>query len=69
MAPRGIGTMIGMQVASRLSNLFDHRKLMAVGLLTLGFALHSMSYWRPDVSQHQMMLTLMLQGFAVDLVF
>jgi DHA2 family multidrug resistance protein len=64
MAPRGIGTMIGMQVASRLSNLFDHRKLMAGGLLTLGFALHSMSYWTPDVSQHQMMLTLMLQGFA-----
>ncbi len=62
MAPRGIGTMIGMQVASRLSNLVDHRKLMAVGLLTLGFALHSMSYWTPDVSQHQMMLTLLTQG-------
>ncbi len=69
MAPRGIGTMIGMQIASRLSNLFDHRKLMAVGLLTLGFALYSMSSWTPDVSQHQMMLTLMLQGFAIGFVF
>jgi DHA2 family multidrug resistance protein len=69
MAPRGIGTMIGMQVASRLANLFDHRKLMAAGLLTLGFALHSMSDWTPDVSQHQMMLTLMLQGFAIGFVF
>ena len=54
MAPRGIGTIIGMQLASRLSNLVDHRKLMACGLLTLGFALYSMSYWTPDVSQGQM---------------
>ena len=36
MAPRGIGTMIGMQVASRLANVVDHRKLMAAGLLTAG---------------------------------
>jgi DHA2 family multidrug resistance protein len=69
MAPRGVGTMIGMQVASRLSNLVDHRKLMAAGLLTLGFALYSMSYWTPDVSQHEMMLTLLLQGFAIGFVF
>jgi len=69
MAPRGVGTMIGMQIASRLSNLIDHRKLMAFGLLTMGFALNSMSAWTPDVSQHQMMLTLMLQGFAIGFVF
>jgi DHA2 family multidrug resistance protein len=69
MAPRGVGTMIGMQIASRLSTLVDHRKLMAVGLLMLGFALYSMSYWTPDVSQHTMMLTLMLQGFAIGFVF
>jgi DHA2 family multidrug resistance protein len=69
MAPRGIGTIIGMQLASRLSNLVDHRKLMAVGLLTLGFALHSMSYWTPDVSQHQMILTFIMQGFAIGFVF
>ena len=35
MAPRGIGTMIGMQLASMLANL-DERMIMAVGLLTLG---------------------------------
>jgi len=69
MAPRGIGTIIGMQLASRLSNLVDHRKLMAAGLLTLGFALYSMSYWTPDVSQHQMILTFMMQGFAIGFVF
>jgi DHA2 family multidrug resistance protein len=69
MAPRGVGTMIGMQLASRLSNKFDHRLLMAFGLLTLGAAFNSMSYWTPDVSQSQMVLTLMVQGFAIGFVF
>ena len=69
MAPRGIGTIIGMQLASRLSNLVDHRKLMAGGLLTLGFALYSMSYWTPDVSQGQMVATFVLQGFGIGFVF
>ncbi len=69
MAPRGLGTMIGMQLASRLANLIDHRKLMATGLLTLGWALFSMSYWTPDVSQRLMMVTLMMQGFGIGFVF
>jgi len=69
MAPRGIGTMIGMQVASRLSNVVDHRKLMASGLLLMGAALYSMSSWTPDVSQREMMLTLLTQGFAIGFVF
>jgi DHA2 family multidrug resistance protein len=69
MAPRGIGTMIGMLTASRLANLFDHRKLMAAGLLMLGSAFYTMSSWNPDVSQNTMMLTFMMQGFAIGVVF
>jgi DHA2 family multidrug resistance protein len=69
MAPRGIGTIVGMQLASRLSNLVDHRKLMACGLLTLGFALYSMSYWTPDVSQGRMVTTFVMQGFGIGFVF
>jgi DHA2 family multidrug resistance protein len=69
MAPRGIGTAIGMQMASKLSNLVDERKVMAVGLLVLGGALYSMSDWTPDVSQSRMMVTLLLQGFGIGFVF
>ncbi|MGE0223571.1 MAG: DHA2 family efflux MFS transporter permease subunit [Acetobacteraceae bacterium] len=69
MAPRGLGTMMGMQLASRLSNLIDHRKLMATGLMTLGLALYSMSYWTPDVPQHTMMMTFVMQGAAIGFVF
>jgi DHA2 family multidrug resistance protein len=69
MAPRGVGTAIGMQLASMLSRRFDERKVMAVGLLVLGGALYSMSYWTPDVSQQRMMVTLLLQGFGIGFVF
>jgi DHA2 family multidrug resistance protein len=69
MAPRGVGVMIGMQLASRVSNLVDERKVMAAGLLVLGVALYSMSDWTPDVSQSRMMATLLLQGFGIGFVF
>jgi DHA2 family multidrug resistance protein len=69
MAPRGIGTMASMFLAARLGMMVDQRKIMAVGLLVLGAALFQMSTWTPDIPQAQMMLTLVLQGFAMGLVF
>ena len=69
MAPRGLGTIMSMFVASRLGMRVDQRKIMACGLLVLAGALYEMSTWTPDVTQAQMMLTLVLQGFSIGLVF
>ena len=69
LAPRGLGTMAAMFFASWLSARVDSRKIMAVGLMVLGFALHTMSRWTPDVTEAQMMLTLVVQGFAIGLIF
>jgi DHA2 family multidrug resistance protein len=69
MAPRGLGTMASMLLASRLGMRVDQRKIMACGLLILGISLYEMSTWTPDVTQAQMMLTLVLQGFSIGLVF
>jgi DHA2 family multidrug resistance protein len=69
MAPRGVGTILSMYLASRLGMRFDQRKIMACGLLVLGAALWQMSTWTPDVTEAQMMLTLVLQGFSIGLVF
>jgi DHA2 family multidrug resistance protein len=69
MAPRGVGTMVAMQVASRLSARVDQRKIMAVGLVILGWSFHSMSEWTPDVSQHTLFVTLLLQGASLGLIF
>ncbi len=69
MAPRGIGTMIGMQLASRVTQYIDARKVMAAGLISLGTALYTMSFWTPDVPTAAMSLTFMIQGFSIGLVF
>ncbi len=69
MAPRGFGTMIAMFVASWLSKMFDQRKIMAAGLLSLGYAMLIMSTWTPEVTQFEMMLVLFMQGFSIGLVF
>ena len=69
MAPRGFGTIVSMFVASRLGMKVDQRKIMATGLLVLGWAMYEMSTWTPDVTQTEMMLALVLQGFSIGLVF
>ncbi|MDA8050090.1 MAG: DHA2 family efflux MFS transporter permease subunit [Rhodospirillales bacterium] len=69
LSPRGIGTMTAMFFASWLSKYVDQRKIMAAGLMLLGLMLHAISFWRPDVSERDMMLTLIGQGFSVGLIF
>jgi DHA2 family multidrug resistance protein len=69
LAPRSIGTMAAMYLASQLGMKVDQRKIMAVGLVILGWALWVMSTWTPDVTEHQMWVVMVLQGFAVGLVF
>jgi DHA2 family multidrug resistance protein len=70
MAPRGIGTMVAMLIASRLGGVYvDQRKLMAFGLIGLGFTLHSMAGWWPDMGEGQMVATLIIQGFCMGFVF
>ena len=69
LAPRGIGTMFSMWLASRLAAYFDHRKIMAAGLAMLGIVLYDMSTWTPDVSGMGMQAVLMLQGLSIGLVF
>lgn len=69
LAPRGLGTMMAMFVASKLADHVDQRAIMAGGLLVLGLSLNAMSHWTPDVTQEQMMLTLVVQGVALGLIF
>lgn len=70
MAPRGIGTMAAMLIASRLGGKYvDQRKLMAFGLCLLGLTMHSITEWTPDVSERVMVTTLVIQGFAMGFIF
>ncbi len=70
MAPRGLGTMAAMFIASRLGGVYvDQRKLMAFGLIGLGLTMHSMTSWTPDLSEREMVVTLVIQGFAMGFIF
>jgi DHA2 family multidrug resistance protein len=70
MAPRGIGTMVSMLIASRIGGKYvDQRKLMAFGLIGLVLTMHSMTTWYPDMPQGEIIATLVFQGFAMGFVY
>ena len=70
LAPRGMGTMVAMVIASRLGGRYvDQRKLMAFGLCGLGLTLHSMTTWTPDMPASLITTTLVIQGFCMGFVF
>jgi DHA2 family multidrug resistance protein len=69
MAPRGLGTMVSMLIAGRLSAKVDARLLMGIGILMLCGSLWIMTGWTPDIGQWPMMLTIVLQGAGMGFVF
>ena len=69
LAPRGIGTMVAMLVGGRLSGRYDPRAIMFIGLLILLYSMWLMTAWTPDVSQWEVILCILLQGFGLGFVF
>ncbi len=69
MAPRGIGTMMAMMVAGRLTNKVDPRMVMFVGFLGIAGSMYLMTNWTPDVGPTSLAGTTFLQGFGLGLVF
>ncbi len=69
MTPRGVGTMIMMMVAGRLSGLVDPRMLMGVGVVCLAGAMWDMTQWIPDVSVWRLSVVTMIQGAGIAFVF
>jgi MFS transporter, DHA2 family, multidrug resistance protein len=69
MVPRGVGTMIAMMVAGRLSNRVDPRLLMLIGLLMIAGSMWQMTGWTPDISVWSLTVTSVIQGFGLGFVF
>jgi DHA2 family multidrug resistance protein len=69
MAPRGIGTMVAMMVAGRLTNRVDPRLMMGAGFLGIALSVYFMTDWTPDVGPSSLAGTTFLQGFGLGLVF
>jgi DHA2 family multidrug resistance protein len=69
MAPRGLGNLVTIVLSGRLAYRVDPRILVATGLVIECFSFWIMTGWTPDVSQHELILAIILQGAGVGLVF
>jgi DHA2 family multidrug resistance protein len=69
MAPRGLGNFTAIMISGRLTTRIDPRYLAATGLILLCTSFYVMTGWTPDVSQRSIILTIVLQGFGLGLVF
>ena len=69
LAPRGIGTMIGMLVVGRLVGVVDTRALLFAGLGLTAWALWRMVGWNPNVSETEIFETGIVQGLGLGFIF
>jgi MFS transporter, DHA2 family, multidrug resistance protein len=69
MAPRGLGTMVAMMAAGRLSSRMDPRLMMLIGFAMLAESAREMVDWTPDIDAWSLAYTTMLQGAGLGLVF
>jgi len=69
MAPRGLGNMITIVLSGRLSHRIDARLMVGTGLLIECVSFWIMTGWTPDVSSQTLILTIILQGAGIGLIF
>jgi DHA2 family multidrug resistance protein len=69
MVPRGLGTMVAMIFAGKLTSRVDPRLLMLCGLGCLAFSFWEMSLWTPAVRPLTLTWQTAIQGFGLGMVF
>ena len=69
MAPRGFGSLVTTMLTGRLAARIDARLLVGIGLLLLSYTFWLMTCWTPDVSEREIIITIVIQGAAMGLLF
>jgi DHA2 family multidrug resistance protein len=69
LAPRGVGVLISMFVASKLATRMDPRVLIFVGFLMTAASMWIMTGWSLNMDWHLIVYTGLFQGFGMGLVF
>ena len=69
MAPRGIGNLFTIVLCGRLVMRVDARYLVGAGILIQCWSFWTMAGWTPDVSAQELIITIMIQGAGLGLVF
>ena len=69
LGSRGVGTLLTMLVAPRLMRLTEIRNLIFLGLLITAGTLYEMTGWSLDTQQHTIVITSIIQGVGLGLLF
>ena len=65
-APRGVGTLISMLVAGRLTGKIDARLLVGLGVVLMGVSLHLMTGFAIDQPSRPVIISGVVQGLGLD---
>jgi MFS transporter, DHA2 family, multidrug resistance protein len=68
-APRGIGTLMSMLIAGRLTGKIDARLLVGVGVILMGISLDMMTRFAIDQPSHPVIVSGVVQGLGLGLIF
>jgi len=68
-APRGIGTLISMLVAGRLTGKVDARMLVGIGVTLMGVSLWMMTGFALDQPSRPVIVSGVVQGLGLGLIF
>ena len=69
IAPRGIGTMIGMFLVGRIINRVDNRLIILTGLALTSLSLYQMSGFSLVMDMQPIVVSGLIQGFGLGFVF
>src|SRR5690242_9512198 len=69
MAARGIGNLVTIILCGRLVTRVDPRYLVGFGIVIQCWSFWTMTGWTPDVSVDELVITIMIQGAGLGLVF
>jgi DHA2 family multidrug resistance protein len=68
-APRGVGTLISMLMAGRLTGKFDSRLLVGIGVVLMGVSLYMMTGFAIDQPSRPVIVSGVVQGLGLGLIF
>jgi len=69
LAPRGMGSMLGMPVVGAISSRVDNRKLLGLGLALCAYTMWSFSRMNLNVGYWDLFWPQFLQGIALSMIF
>src|ERR671920_20910 len=68
-APRGVGTLISMLLAGRLTGRMDSRLLVGIGVVLMGYSLYMMTGFAIDQPSRPVIVSGVVQGLGLGLIF